>query len=101
MPTVKKRHRRDDADAFIKVTDDMGGPLRSDDALAEELGEAFIAAATTAESVTAETLNDDVPEDEGGPFVETDAETEFAAGTDDSNPEDAERAPLPTPMRAG
>lgn len=99
MPTAKKHHRSDDANAFIKVPEDMDGPIRSDDDLAEEFGENFVTSATTAEPVATDVQNDTVPEEEGGPFVETDAGTEFATDTDPSNPEDAERAPLPTPMR--
>ena len=39
-----------------------------------------------------------MPEELGGPFVETAASTEFAGGTDESNPEDASQEPLPRVM---
>jgi hypothetical protein len=37
-----------------------------------------------------------VPEEDGGPFVVTRDEDELAGGTDESNPEDATREPFPT-----
>ena len=36
-----------------------------------------------------------VPEELGGPFIETSAAEEFALDTDEANPEDASREPLP------
>ena len=43
-----------------------------------------------------EAFNQVVPEESGGPFVETSAGTEFAGGTDESNIEEATREPFPT-----
>jgi len=68
---------------------------RSRDPLAEALGEEFVEAATTGGDAGTETLNQDVPEEEGGPFVVTSARTEFARGSDPSNPEGATREPFP------
>lgn len=99
MSTARRPQRRDDANAFIPVPDAMDGPIRSDDDLAEELGENFVTSATSAEEAASDAFDESVPEDEGGPFVESDGETEFATDTDPSNPADAERAPLPSPMR--
>jgi hypothetical protein len=64
------------------------------DALAEELGESFVLSATAGED-SEEFYERERPEEEGGPFLETTARTEFAYGTDESNPEDAEPAPWP------
>jgi len=64
------------------------------DALAEELGESFVLSATSGED-SEEYYERERPEEEGGPFLETSAHTEFAYGTDESNPEDAEPAPWP------
>ena len=75
-----------------------GGPARVSDDLAESLAEEFLESATSGEDVAEELQDEIVPEELGGPFVESSAEQEFAAGTDASNPEDAEREPLP---RAG
>ena len=64
------------------------------DSLAEELGESFVLSATAGED-SEEFYEREVPEEEGGPFLETSARTEFAYGIDESNPEDAEPAPWP------
>jgi len=68
---------------------------RSSDDLVEELGEEFVKEATSAEYKAEDTLNQDVTEEVGGPFVVTGAGTEFAAGTDASNPKGATREPFP------
>jgi len=68
----------------------------SNDDLAEQLGEDFVAAATSGRDVGQERLDQEVPEEEGGPFVETTGKVEFARGTDASNPRSAEREPFPT-----
>jgi hypothetical protein len=86
--------RSDDGDAFIP--DPHGGPAHTDDDLAEELGEDFIAAAISGETSAEDTRDAEVMEELGGPFIYTDAKTEFADGTDLSNPEGAEPAAFPT-----
>jgi hypothetical protein len=68
----------------------------TDDDLAEELGEEFVLTATSGEQAAEDLRNQDVPEEVGGPFVETSGRTEFARGEDPSNPEDAEPAAFPT-----
>jgi hypothetical protein len=85
--------RTDDADAFIPDPD--GGRARTSDDLAETLAEDFVASATSGESVNEEVFDSVVPEETGGPFVETSSDQEFAHGTDESNPSDAETEPLP------
>jgi hypothetical protein len=87
------KRRTDDADAFIPDPD--GGPARTSDDLAETLAEDFVASATSGESVNEEVFDSVVPEESGGPFVETSSHEEFAQGTDESNPADAETEPLP------
>jgi hypothetical protein len=88
------RHQRsDDANAFMP--DPEGGPARIHDDLAEGMAEDFLQAATSGEDVTEEAMDEMVAEELGGPFVETSAMEEFATGTDESNPPDAEREPLP------
>jgi hypothetical protein len=69
---------------------------RTTDPLAEHLGEAFVETVTTGEDDEEETLDQIVPEEAGGPFVVSSAAAEFAPGTDESNPPDAEKAPFPT-----
>jgi hypothetical protein len=67
---------------------------RSKDDLAETFGEEFVETVTSGESHEEDA--EEVPEERGGPFVETTAGTEFAEGTDESNPEGADREPFPT-----
>jgi hypothetical protein len=73
----------------------LGHP-RSGDDLAENLGEEFVASATSGENQEEEVLDQEVPEERGGPFVESTGGTEFAWGTDASNPKNAKREPFPT-----
>lgn len=74
--------------AFIQGTS-------SKDGLAEELGEEFVESITSGEDDAQEKLSEAVAEDEGGPFVVTTGGTEFADGTDASNPEEATQEPFP------
>jgi hypothetical protein len=73
----------------------------SRDDLAEELGEGYVLSATSGGDGGSELAEEEVPEEEGGPFVETSGRIEFAHDVDESNPVDAEPAPLPlvSPMR--
>jgi hypothetical protein len=68
---------------------------RSKDDLVEELGEGFVEEATSAEHSGENALDAEVSEERGGPFVETSGATEFAHGTDPSNPKGASREPFP------
>jgi hypothetical protein len=69
---------------------------RSKDDLVEELGEEVVAEATSAEHEAEDILDQEVPEERGGPFVETTGAEEFAHGIDPSNPKGAKREPFPT-----
>lgn len=91
--------RMDGGDAFIR--DPGSGPAHTKDDLAENLAEQFLSAATSAEEVTPDALDQEVPEESGGPFVVTSGSTEFARDTDASNIPGADREPFPSPMRAG
>lgn len=90
---VSARGRSDSANAFLPDPDD--GPMRVSDDLAEMRGEDFLRGATSGEDAEEDTLDQIVPEELGGPFVETNASDEFALGTDESNPVDAEPEALP------
>ncbi len=89
------------ADLLQKRTPEEAGPSgfierpRSRDDLVEELGEEVVAEATSAEHEGEDILNQEVPEERGGPFVETSGDQEFARGTDASNPKGASREPFP------
>jgi len=72
----------------------LGEPGEKDD-LREELGEAYVQSMTSGSQAAEDIRDEVVPEESGGPFVVTSAKTEFAEGTDASNPADAEPAPLP------
>jgi hypothetical protein len=52
-------------------------PGAADDDLAEELGEESVEAATSGQTAAEDNLNAEVPEETGGPFVETSAEKIF------------------------
>ncbi len=65
------------------------------DDLREELGEAFVQSITSGSQAAEDFRDEVVPEEVGGPFTITSASTEFALGTDASNPADAEPAPFP------
>jgi hypothetical protein len=93
----KRQHQRsDDGNAFIP--DPEGGPARTSDDLAENLAEGFLQGATQDDEADEAALDGVVPEEIGGPFVETSAAAEFAEGTDASNPADAKREPMPRPV---
>ena len=66
------------------------------DLLSEALGEAAVERATGVNDPEESLRNEEVDEERGGPFVITSGDTEFAHGTDLSNPRDAMREPLPT-----
>ncbi len=93
------RVRHDDANAFIP--DPANGPARSEDDLANALAEDFVSAATTGEDVADEDFEQEVPEDMGGPFLESDAGSEFDTQPDESNPPGSTQEPLPTAMGHG
>lgn len=98
QPRRALKRREDDGNAFLPDPD--GGPARVSDNLAEELAEEFLKSATSGEYVGEDELNQQVPEESGGPFVIHPARYEFAQDVDDSNPADASREALPSPMRA-
>ena len=97
-PGQSRARRTDDADAFLADPD--GGVAHSRDDLAMELAQEFLMAATSGEYVGEDQLDQEVPEESGGPFVIHSAREEFARDVDASNPLDASREALPSPMRA-
>lgn len=91
-----QRHalRADDTHAFVRDPSKSDGRVRDD--LAEELGEGFLTSATSGQESGQDHFDEVIDEEEGGPFLETTGEEQFASGTDGSNPRDAERATFPT-----
>lgn len=90
--------RPDSGDAFVR--DPEGGPIVMPDDLAEELAEEYVESATMGGPVAVDQREAESDAEVGGPFLNVSGEEEFADGVDESNPIDAEREPLPTPMRA-
>jgi hypothetical protein len=89
--------RHDDADAFLP--DPLGGPIPDDGGITSELVEDYLRAATTGQEYAEDIRNQEVTEEIGGPFVPSTAGIECADDIDDSNPIDARREPVPSPMR--
>lgn len=81
--------RSSDIDAFVDGTE-------TGDELAEEFAESAVKAMTGEPDPLGDDLAAVVEEEQGGPFVETSAQTEFASGTDESNIAEATREPFPT-----
>lgn len=98
-PPMNVGRRMDDGNAFIP--DPGSGPARTKDDLAENLAEQFLTSATSAEETTPDEMDREVPEDSGGPFVETSGAKEFARDSEVPNIPEAGREPFPSPMRAG
>jgi|HubBroStandDraft_2_1064218.scaffolds.fasta_scaffold17398_6 hypothetical protein len=71
------------------------GRAQSADSFAESLGEGFVAGITTGERAETDAFDWLGADENGGPFVMTSGRTEFAKGTDQSNPADATREPFP------
>ena len=84
-PDPEREH--EEAEALI--------PGAEDDDLAEELGEESVEAAMSGQSSAEDNLNAEVPEETGGPFVETTGETEFGYGTHPRNRRGAGPATVP------
>jgi hypothetical protein len=98
-PAAHRHERTDDAHAFVRdPSEGRGGPVGDD--LSERLGEEFVEAATSGEAPDDEKFDESVTEDIGGPFVETSAAEELADDTDETNPEDATREPMPRAVGA-
>ena len=70
-------HRSDDANAFLPDPDE--GTAHSDDSLAENLAEVYLQSATSGEEMAEDVMNELVPEELGGPFVEDGPPAELPA----------------------
>ena len=84
------REGKDTAEANAFVADP-----ETDDDLAEGLAEAAVASMNSGEDELGRDLEAVVDEEQGGPFVESSGNTEFAGGTDESNIAEATREPFP------
>lgn len=92
---------REDERAFIP--DPEKTHQRVPDDLAEYLGENFVSSVTTGSDVEADAQDEVLPAEIGGPFVETDADTEFgrSAAPEDFDNEPTLPEPFPTAVRSG
>ena len=73
------------------------GTMRTADTRAEDCAEEFVKTVTSGSDGGEHALEEEDNGDrEGGPFVETDGDVEFAHGPDGSNPRGATREPFPT-----
>ncbi len=95
----KGRETKNDHDSPEAGRAFLRGPS-SNVALAEELGEAFVEAVTSGEESEALRHERITQEENGGPFIETSGNEEFAVGTDESNIATATREPLPRTSKA-
>ncbi|HEY1955571.1 MAG TPA: hypothetical protein VGH28_08160 [Polyangiaceae bacterium] len=86
---------RDQSTGGTKKDSRRGAFKVKNDDLAEELGGEVVGKATTGEDEGEDVANETFVEEVGGPFVVTTGGEEFADGTDESNPEDAEAEPFP------
>ena len=94
MSPPGKRRRSYHADAFIP--DPGEGPVVTDDDLAQTMGEELVQSATTGQDPDQDVLNATVPEEMGGPFVETSDYQELAFDADANNPPGTVPEALPT-----
>ncbi|HEX3594040.1 MAG TPA: hypothetical protein VHU80_03030 [Polyangiaceae bacterium] len=86
---LSRAGRENETAAFVDSTTDS-------DPGASELAYEYVESVTSAQSEGQEMLDRHMPEEEGGPFVETSAQTEFATDSDAPNIEGATREPFPT-----
>ena len=91
------KQRKDDADAFIR--DPNGGAFHTSGSVDEEMTEEFMRAALTGEDASEDIRDQSLVEELGGPFVISSVGEEVADDLDESNPADATKEPLPSPMR--
>jgi hypothetical protein len=89
MDDLRENHPpKDDDRAFLTRA-------RSAEDISEELGENFVASATSGEAAEPERQDSETEEEQGGPFIETSAAEEFAEDTEDPNIPSATREPFP------
>ena len=84
---LSRAGRDHDQEAFVGTEGDPG---------AVELAYEYVESATAAQSEGQEMLDRHMPEEDGGPFVETSGQTEFAMDSEAPNIEGATREPFPT-----
>ena len=98
-PTVRASrqamHRRDDGEAFLPDPSRSGGHINANDG--ESFGEEFLASATTGEPVQMDAADEVLEEEEGGPFLELDADGTTGEDSQDAEALIAEEAEVSAP----
>lgn len=87
---MSRAGREPEHGAFVDDTQAQSDPG------ALELAYEYVESATAAQSEGQEMLDLQLTEEEGGPFVETSAQTEFAVDSEAPNIDGATREPFPT-----
>lgn len=101
---IIRRHQREQETAFLDPKAVHRGTAIDE---AELLGENFIASALSGEGSMPETLDNVSDEEDGGPYLESSGEREFARDVDASNPKGSKAEAFPTavhgprPIRRG
>lgn len=98
---AKKQQRSDDADAFIRESE-QGTGSRED--LSALLGEEYVRAVTSGDDVAENDRDAVLPEEMGGPFLESDGGEEFGrtvSGLPDDAEEERSADPNPFPAVVG
>lgn len=88
------RRQMDDGEAFLPDPRN-GGPSRTRDDLAEMMAESFLSSASSGEEQSQNDRDRVVPEELGGPFIQSTSEEEMVDDVDGNNPLDAEAEPFP------
>ncbi len=95
LDSARENKNQDGSDkAFLNMP-------RTGEPIGEDMGEAFLEAATSGEDTESDRHDQVTEEERGGPFVTTTAGEEFAGGTDESNILEATREPFPTTSKSG
>lgn len=90
---IIRRHKREQEMGFLDPKSVHRGTAIDE---AELLGEHYIANALTGEATLPDTLDEVSAEEDGGPYLETSAEKEFAKDIDASNPRGSHKEAFPT-----
>ncbi len=90
---IIRRHKRGQEMGFLDAKSVHRGTALDE---AELLGEHYIANALAGEETLPDTLDAVSAEEDGGPWIETSGEKEFALDVDASNPRGSHREAFPT-----
>lgn len=100
-PTGRSK-RRDDGSAFLPDPFSREAPhrLRGRGALADVLAEEFVTSATSGEESAADSRDEPLIEEVGGPFSISSVQVEFGATVNEATPPEGDREAVPTTGRS-